>query len=472
MLALAAVLLSYRLGAKDIWIDEAGSWEMATRSVPSLIAGTALDIHPPLYYLVLKGWIGVWGDSLIAMRSFSVVSGLAALWLMFELGAALRLPAAALCAAVAWCAVSPHTVFYGQEARMYPLLTALVLGTCLSYRRWIDSGGEDRRWLAAYVVCALAALYTHYFASLIVLALLCHSLVAMRSARTARFAWRWWLSAHLAILLAYAVWLPIAIGQLLHAEALRAGVSFSDLPGEVSLYAREMLFGHLRLPNLWSITSLALLAVLIVGLVGTVVRSWRRHDERASFLALLAIVPSIVGLGVLPWTGHLELPRYLSYSLPLVILAAAYGFMAWRLPASVVVGALVIGAATPLPYLTGYYAASATDYDSRPLVNFLTETLDRPDAVRAPVYVAPGYVADMLRYWTRDAISYVRVTKPATFQEIVDAAATAAEPSWLVVDYRSPAIDAIGADSRFIRVSVPSSSSERIRLYRWVGSEQ
>ena len=475
VVALAAVLLSYKLGAKDIWLDEAASWQTASMPVRALIAETAQDIHPPLYYLALKGWIQLWGDSLVALRSFSVVCGLAALWLMFELGAAIRLRERALVAAVAWCAASPHTIFYDQEARMYPLLTALVFGMCLAYRRWIDSRGTSRRWLASYVLCATAALYVHYFASLIIVALLAHSCVWMLSARRreadAQRAWRPWIIAHVAIVLACAAWIPVAIAQVLPAQRWRAPVAVVDLPRELSRYVRELLFGHLELPHIWSLTCVVLVTLLFVGVSGTILRAWRDRDERASFLTLIAIVPSLGALAVLPLTGHLELPRYLGYTLPLVFLTATYGFTAWRLSNRTIVALALVGAITPFTYVTGYYAASATDYDARPLVRYLSGTMDRSDAAGELVYVAPGYIADLLRYRTRDSINYVRIHKPATFDEIVTATVAGREPSWLVVDYRSPAIAALGADPRFIRVNMASSSSERIRLYRWVGGD-
>jgi uncharacterized membrane protein len=473
IVALAAGVLIHKLGAKDIWLDEAASWQTASMPVSALIAETAQDIHPPLYYLVLKGWMQLWGDSLVALRSFSVVCGVVSLWLMFELGAALRLREGVLCAAVAWCAVSPHTVFYDQEARMYPLLTALVLGASLAYRRWIDSEGTSRRWLVSYVLCATAALYVHYFASLIIVALSCHALVWGRRARTGegvtpRSGWTW-IGANSVVVAAYAAWIPVAIAQVVHDQARRAPVGIVDLPREASRYVRELLFGHLEMPHIWSLTCVVLVTLLTIGVSGALLRARRDRDERASFLALLAIVPSAVALAVLPLAGHLELPRYLAYALPLVILTAAYGFTAWRLPTRTVIAALLVGAMTPFSYLTGYYAASATDYDARPLVRYLTGTLGQRDAAGEFVYVAPGYVADLLRYRTRDSINYVRIHKPATFDEIVTATTAGREPSWLVVDYRSPAMDAIGADPRFVRVNMASNASDRIRLYRWVG---
>jgi uncharacterized membrane protein len=472
VIVFAAILLTYRLGAKDIWLDEAASWDTATRPVAGVIEQTAQDIHPPLYYLLLKGWIHIWGDSLVSLRSLSVLSGLAALWLMLELGAALTLSNGVLLAAVAWCALSPHTVFYDQEARMYPLLTALVTGACLCYRRWIDSLGQSRRALIVYVLCAVTALYVHYFASLVLAAIACHSLLvlgrhgSLGSARRSRMDWA---LANAAIVIGYGAWAPTAIAQIARGQAWRASVGASDLPRELSLYVRQLLFGNIVQPDIGSVVCLSLVGILAMGLLGTAIRARRRSDERGWFLAAVAILPSAAALALLPRSGHLELPRYLEYALPLALLAVAYGLPAWRLPQPLVAALLIMGALAPISFLQNYFAASATDYDTRPIVSFLTEVERLEPDARSPVYVAPGYVSDVLRYWTRSSIDYVRVNTPATAEEIVLAAAAAAKPPWVVVDYRSAAIETLDADPRLIRVPVPDSTSSRIAVYRWVG---
>jgi uncharacterized membrane protein len=58
----AAVLFSWDLGAKSLWIDEAVSWDMAVSSIPQLFARIPNDVHPPVYYLLLRGWIAIFGD--------------------------------------------------------------------------------------------------------------------------------------------------------------------------------------------------------------------------------------------------------------------------------------------------------------------------------------------------------------------------------------------------------------------------
>ena len=83
--------------------------------------------HPPLYYVLAKVWVDLWGDSVYVLRTlsvlFSTLSMLAMYWLMRELAAGRR--AATL--AVMLMGVSPLFILYGQEAREYALWTLTLL---------------------------------------------------------------------------------------------------------------------------------------------------------------------------------------------------------------------------------------------------------------------------------------------------------------------------------------------------------
>ncbi len=45
------------LGRDSLWYDETVSVYLAGQRAAELIAHTARDIHPPLYYLLLRGWL-------------------------------------------------------------------------------------------------------------------------------------------------------------------------------------------------------------------------------------------------------------------------------------------------------------------------------------------------------------------------------------------------------------------------------
>ena len=173
---LALGLRLFGLDAQSLWYDEAFSVYLARMGLGEITARTAADIQPPLYYYLLHGWIRLLGDSERALRGLSLLFGVLTVPLMYAVAWQLfaRLPGtyrrlAGLLAALL-VAVSPLHVWYGQEARMYTLLTFLCLlssylllmvipMTIRGENRW----GTLALW-AAYTLANIAALYTHYFA--------------------------------------------------------------------------------------------------------------------------------------------------------------------------------------------------------------------------------------------------------------------------------------------------------------------
>jgi mannosyltransferase len=68
--AILAALVSLAIGLnQSVWFDEAYSIFLAKQPVAELIRLTSIDGHPPLYYLLLKGWAAMFGFGELALRS-------------------------------------------------------------------------------------------------------------------------------------------------------------------------------------------------------------------------------------------------------------------------------------------------------------------------------------------------------------------------------------------------------------------
>src|SRR5579859_4000717 len=70
---LAAVLRFHLLGQQSFWNDEGNTLRLVERPVPALLDAASHDIHPPGYYLALKVWWRLTGDSEFALRAFSAL---------------------------------------------------------------------------------------------------------------------------------------------------------------------------------------------------------------------------------------------------------------------------------------------------------------------------------------------------------------------------------------------------------------
>src|SRR5436190_14419818 len=129
LLTLAGFALRvYGLGRQSFWLDEVDAITMAGEPVwAHLRKLSAAGENGPLYFLLFKGWIGLAGTSEFGARYLSALCSTAAIPLLGALTYRLLGDApAAVCAALL-AAAAPYYVWYGQDAKMYPLFAVLAL---------------------------------------------------------------------------------------------------------------------------------------------------------------------------------------------------------------------------------------------------------------------------------------------------------------------------------------------------------
>ena len=111
------------LGTKGMWLDETFSVWLANHSVAEMLQWIVkIDQHPPLYYLLLNGWIALRGDTPYDVRLLSVLFGTGTIPVIYLIGKRMSGAVMGLAAAVL-LALSPFNIGYAQETRMYTLLT-------------------------------------------------------------------------------------------------------------------------------------------------------------------------------------------------------------------------------------------------------------------------------------------------------------------------------------------------------------
>ena len=86
VLLLATLLRFHLLEAQSFWNDEGNSARLSERPVAAIIEGTASDIHPPLYYLALRGWRELVGETEFGLRSLSAFAGVLVVAVVIALG--------------------------------------------------------------------------------------------------------------------------------------------------------------------------------------------------------------------------------------------------------------------------------------------------------------------------------------------------------------------------------------------------
>ena len=333
ILLLACGLRFYQLDAQSFWNDEGNSARLSERSLRLIIEGTASDIHPPLYYLALRGWRELAGDSEFGLRSFSaflgvsltaITIGLGRLW--FDAERYRPVP----CLAAFLVAINPTLIYYSQETRMYLLLPFLATLQSWLLWRWFLAGKGEWRLPIAYILVAVAGLYTHYFYPIFLVVQ--NILVAFWLSGPRRAGWstrlRQWVFMMLATIVLYSPWVPIFYRQAGGREG--AAVGLAQFGRDV---AEFLLFGIGNEQSLWFATGPILILVSVAG--WQLGRQWLLP-------AGLALLP-LLGL----WLSGATEPAFYKFSLlalPPLLLLTGVGFVTlWRWPAGRLVGLTVVG---------------------------------------------------------------------------------------------------------------------------------
>ncbi|MCC5657399.1 glycosyltransferase family 39 protein [Nostoc sp. XA010] len=198
--------------------------------------------HPPLYYIIARLWMNIFGNSVTAIRSLSACISLLVFpcvyWLCREL---FNVPLSVPGVAIALIAISPIQLVYAQEAQEYILWLVTILLSSASLLRVMRLESQDKDeavkeqkrpdlfaiW-SIYAVTLAISLYTCLWSAFVALA---HGIYVTI---TAKFKFtetvRTYLLVSLVGFLAFMPWITIVMGDffqfLLSADKARIQSSF------------------------------------------------------------------------------------------------------------------------------------------------------------------------------------------------------------------------------------------------------
>ena len=379
VLLLATFLRFHLLEAQSFWNDEGNSARLSERSLPAILEGTASDVHPPLYYVLLRGWRELAGETEFGLRSLSAYAGVLTVAMVLALGGrgaggqgsrgagerggplnssfVIRHSSFALAGLLA--AVSPVLVYYSQETRMYALLALLAGLSAWVLLVWLGGARPGWRWAVAYVLLLAAGLYTHYFFPAVIAA---QGVVAalwwlrpewvtgraVADGRARRLVT--WLGLAAAAIALYLPWLPIFIRQIGGREG--APVALADFAAES---ARWLVLGSTVAAGEASWAMMAAAGLLLLGLVV--------GGRRSAVSLLLAVIP----LALMFLVGATD-PAFFKFMLVVVPFMLVLMGLAWRarrpwnvVPAGLIV-AVLAGSLLSLGHLYGDPAFARADY--------------------------------------------------------------------------------------------------------------
>ncbi len=301
------------LNQRSLWFDEASSWLTCQMSRGDLLASLKQSTHVPLYYPILRSWMGIFGDSPTALRGFSVLFGMLTICGCGLLGRRLtptgqvppdaqasdvnshhisRLWFGLFCAAL--CGFNGFQVLASVEARMYSLGTFLTVLSTLATLNVAQAPERKRNW-GSLVCVTTVSLYTHHFLALTagiqamwLLGLLWTRRQVRPQAASAPVL-RYWLIAvvSVAVLWIPGLWLWAIQMNRIHTDFWIPPLSFWSVPETCFDFFAAPPPGRRR-----EFHGLALCASLVVALL--LHQSWRRKQPVLLLLWLQAVVPMLL----------------------------------------------------------------------------------------------------------------------------------------------------------------------------------
>lgn len=315
-LVIFATLTLVTITKSTIWFDEAFSAYISQFNFFDIARYTATDVHPPLYYWILKAWISLFGTTELAFRSLSVLFGASAITFGFLLVRRLFGRRAAW-VSLLFLVLSPMLIRYGQEARMYTLATTIALAA--TYTLTFAVVSKRRLPWVIYGILVGLGMWTHYFMALIWLAHWAWRLYVTRQTgvrgkalRKAFFSKNWVL-AHIVAVGLFLLWLPFMLIQLTIIQATGFWIGPVGVD-TVTNYMTNLLFylQHDQATGWYGVA----LAVICVSLVVFGINLYRSlgKKQRQNYLLIVAIalVPVVLLLLVsLPPLRSSFVERYL-----------------------------------------------------------------------------------------------------------------------------------------------------------------
>ena len=425
---LSLALRTWRLDYQPLWWDEGISIFLAHQDTAAILDDRARDIHPPLYFLVLRTWIQFVGPSAWATRFLSVWFSVLTIPLLYVMGRRLFGHQSGWLAGVI-LAVAPFHIHHSQETRMYTLVPFLAMLSTYLLARLLtprptarpsarakgtsfdpDSAAlhgnqpqdrlfayaqgkpaSSRLWLP-YLLSITLALYTHYYAVFIPIF---HGVILLILRRRSINLLRQWFAAQFVALLLYLPWIAFAGSRLLSSAAGKVTSEGDPVWAPLAFaarYATTIVVGYdLAVPVV------ATVWLMILALLGLLI-GLRRHRPGMTIALLWLAVPVAGGWALNLWFPFGAFPRLLGFAAPALYLLTGVGLAGLAHRSNwLMLSTGLLTAALLFPAWQRYYTVPRwPDDDYRPLVRYLQTQTRSDDVIICDFPWQTGYLLSYL----------------------------------------------------------------------------
>lgn len=402
LLLLSWFLFIHHLGANSLWFDEAFGYHQLQRAVSELILQPAC-CHPPLHFVLMRGWLLLAGASEFSLRFLPAALGLLAAAGTYRLGRAVGNERVGLLALLLFGTAS-RIEFHVRELTPYGLM--LASATLLGLSLLAFARAPTRRAGLGLLLATLVALMTHYGELILLVSLnVAVGWVVLRS-RPWHAALRWGAQALayqlpglalFAFIYQRATAQQMAQQMALHPPTPEAYLTWRTFAEQTTNFWQYLFAGYQPLNfahGVWGALAMVGFAYLL----------WRK---RTAWLALTVFMGLGLSYGLAAYGRYVYGYRHILFVAPYVMVAVAVGadvllntFRRWQM--SPIVGYAVLGLGLlgtisqwPAPLLNN----DQTEQENlRPVLECLAEHYQTGEQVYVYYGAWPAFA-----YYNRDA---------------------------------------------------------------------
>lgn len=427
MIAFMLICLLPIMGKPNIWFDESFTVGLVRKPVPEIIYITSLDVHPPLYYLITKLFITVFGDSIFVFHLPPILFYLGLIAVSALFFNRYFNPQLSLLVTAALCS-TPNMIKYALQLRSYSL--SMLLVTCSFYMTYIMMQKYSqvttwkfkalwKYWVGLAVINAAAA-YTHSFSGLAVVCISFFLLAYMLYKEKHIRVLLPWMIYCLIMFVLYLPWLPTFFNQV---QSINGNYWIGDI-NEAALHGYSNMLFLMSSDNLRKL----LIVVFLTGCF-LMVRYLSKSAQYCWVIGCFAVFLFWLsfGVGYSLVRSPILTDRYLVIFLPLLWVPPLYG-IAISKKEYVIAGAIFVFILCFIDNYEEQYDEYATSYNI-PLLNVIEESAQEDDIFfhfyyeDLFIYEAyfPEYEHYILKYLLNNkAPYYIALTSAHTIESLED----------------------------------------------------
>ncbi|MDD5109028.1 MAG: glycosyltransferase family 39 protein [Candidatus Omnitrophica bacterium] len=312
LLVCGLILRLYHLGVRSLWFDEAytifnGQY---LASVVSRL-GALPDRYPsflsdiPVYF-----WSLLSGRNEFTLRLFSVVFGIAAIWLIYKFGLKIFGQKTALIAAFL-LAISPIHIYYSQELRPYSLILLISLGSALFLLKALEKGALA--FWTGYVILNVLNIYLHYMTIFFLFAQVVFFLIFMKDYKNQI---RKWIFYNSVIFVLLAPWL---INSIILLKASLGPDLYLWVPSWAKTIGAKNIFFTIKNFSIgYNVEKQAyvFITVFLTGILAFGITRLKKNEVKNYVLCLCCFVLPILSMFLISKVKVWYVDRYVLGSLP------------------------------------------------------------------------------------------------------------------------------------------------------------